>query len=334
MTRINRRLWHSIDLFKMAETTTLSHIVTTDEVDIDLSTREGIHNAVKLAIEAEKESLRLSVRQKRKHRVLAREGKANGGPRPYGYERTAKGELAIREPEAIIAREIVQRLRNGESARRVVDDLRARGLKTAGGREWHYSNLKRLIQSPRLCGMRTHHGTLYESAVIPAIISRQVWEELQSVWDGRSANRGIQARRYLLSGIVVCGRCGQPMVGRRWHDTRRGQVYDRYVCTKDIAFHHHPGCGKVFRNAEPIDIIVSEQVLHRLNFPDFLATLSAQTNQVELQDLLNQRQAKIAKRDSLYSDYLQDLLSREMWLKGQGELEDMIAAINRQLSNI
>jgi site-specific DNA recombinase len=333
MTRLNRRLWHSIDLFRMAETTTLCRIATTDGGGADLSTREGIQTAVTLAIEAEKESLRISVRQKRKHRALAKDGKANGGPRPYGYERSAKGTLEINEPEAAIVREIVRRLRNGESARSIVADLRARGLKTAGGRDWHYSNLKRLIESPRLCGMRTHLGTLHPSLVIPAIISRKEWEDVQSLWEGWAAH-GIQSRRYLLSGIVVCGRCDTPMVGRRWHDTRTGRTYNRYICTKDEAFHHRAGCGKVFRNADPIDILVTEAVLYRLDSPDFLAALSTRTNEKDLQDLLNQRQAKLAKRDSLYSDYLADVISRELWLRGKGELEDMVAAINRQLSTL
>jgi site-specific DNA recombinase len=90
----------------------------------------------------------------------------------------------------------------------------------------------------------------------------------------------------------------------------------------------------VFRNAEPIDILVTEAVLYRLDSPEFLAALGTQSNEAELQDLLNQRQAKLAKRDSLYSDYLSDVISRELWLRGKGELEDMIEVINRQLASM
>jgi site-specific DNA recombinase len=334
MSRLNRRLWYSIDLFRMAETTSLSQIATTDGGGLNLSTPEGIQNAIKLAMEAENESRRTSQRMKRKHRVLAKEGKANGGFRPFGHERTGKGELTVYEPEAEIVREIVRRLLDGESGRSVLHDLRQRKVKTTTGKDIHASDLVRIIESPRLCGLRTHLGTLHESEYIEPIISREDWEQLQIVWRARSANRGVQSKRYLLSGIVVCGQCGTPMVGRNWHDTRRSQVYQRYICPKDESYHHKPGCGKVFRNAEPIDLLVTEAVLYRLDSPEFLTALGTQTNEAELQDLLNQRQAKVAKRDSLYSDYLSDVISRELWLRGKGELEDMIESINRQLASM
>jgi site-specific DNA recombinase len=334
LSRLNRRLWLSIDLFRMAETTSLSQIATTDGGGVNLSTREGIQNAIKLAMEAENESGRTSQRMKRKNRILAKEGKANGGFRPFGHQRTGKGVLTIYEPEAEVVREIVRRLLDGESGRSVLHDLRRRGIRTTTGKVIHASDLVRIIESPRLCGLRTHLGTLHESNYIEPIISREKWEQLQVVWRARSANRGVQSRRYLLSGIVVCGQCDMPMVGRNWHDTRRGTVYQRYICTKDDSYHHHAGCGKVFRNADPIDILVTQAVLYRLDSPEFLAALGTQSNEAELQELLNQRQAKIAKRDEIYSQYLADELSKELWLRGKGELEDMIEVINRQLESL
>lgn len=332
LTRLNRRLWHSVDLFRLAETTSLRRIATTDGGGADLSTREGIQSAVTLAIEAEKESTRIGTRQKRKHRVLAKAGKANGGPRPFGHQRKGKGELTVYEPEAVIVREVVRRLLDGESAGSVLRDLREREVKTATGKQFHAADMKRLVESPRLCGKRTHHGTLYESEHIEAIISAEDWEQLQLVWGARAANKGVQSRRYLLSGILHCGNCGTPMVGRRYHENRAGKVYNRYICPKDEAYHHKAGCGKVFRNADPIDLLVSEAVLLRLDSPDFRAALGTQSNETELRELLNQRQAKIAKRDSIYNDYLADAISREMWLRGQAALDDMIESINRQLA--
>jgi site-specific DNA recombinase len=124
------------------------------------------------------------------------------------------------------------------------------------------------------------------------------------------------------------------MVGRRLHETRTGRIYRRYICPRDEAYHHRPGCGKVFRNADPIDTLVSEAVLYRLDSPEFLAALGTETNETELRKLLNERQARIAKRDSLYSDYLADVISREIWLRGDATLDEMIEGINRQLVSI
>jgi site-specific DNA recombinase len=244
-SRLNRNLRNSISLIALAYTTKLQHIAVTDPErhGFDLSTKSGIQNALEAAIEDEKEVTRLSGRQKRKQRVRAKEGKRNGGPRPFGYE--ADG-MTIRESEAAIIREVVRRLLDGESSRSIIMDLRRRGVKTSTGKEWHGHTLRRLISSPRIAGIRIHLGTHYK-AQWPAIISEEDWQQVQVVWRARARHGTVTPRRYLLTGILFCGNCDTPMVGQTWHDTRRPEtVTGRYRCAKDEAYYHRSGCGKIF----------------------------------------------------------------------------------------
>jgi site-specific DNA recombinase len=332
-SRLNRNLRNSINLIALAYTTKLQHIAVTDPErhGFDLSTKSGIQNALEAAIEDEKEVARLSGRQKRKNRVRAKEGRRNGGPRPFGYE--ADG-ITIRESEAVILREVVRRLLDGESSRSIIMDLRRRGVKTPTGKDWHGHTLRRIISSPRMCGIRTHLGTHYK-AQWPAIISEEDWQRLQVVWRARARHGSVVPRRYLLTGILFCGNCDTPMVGQTWHDTRRpGTITRRYRCAKDEAYYHRSGCGKIFRVAEPIELLVSEAVLRRLDSPDFIRALGAQANDGELKAKIDERQHKEDHKRELLEDRARGILNRSDYEYAKHIVEDEIEAINRQLATM
>jgi len=332
-SRLNRNLRNSIGLISLAYTTDLQHIAVTDpdRRGFDLSTRSGIQNALEAAIEDEKEVTRLSGRQKRKTRVRAKDGRTNGGPRPFGFE--ADG-TTIRESEAIILREVVRRLLDGESSRSIILDLRRRGVKTPTGKEWRVHTLRRIISSPRICGIRTHLGTHYP-AQWPAIISYEDWQRLQIVWRARAQHGTVEPRRYLLTGLLFCGNCDNPMVGQTWHDTRRpGSTIRRYRCAKDEAYYHRSGCGKIFRSAEPIELLVSEGVVRRLDSPDFVRALGAQANDGELKAKIDEREHKRAHQRELLEDRAHGILNRAEYEYAKHIVEDEIEAINRQLDTM
>jgi DNA invertase Pin-like site-specific DNA recombinase len=330
-SRLNRRLWKSIGLFQLAETTDLRAISTTDGGGFNLSTPEGIHNAITAAIEAEKESLRQASRIKRKKAVQARAGTFNGGSRPFGYE--ADG-ITVRESEAIIIRELAQRLLDGESSRSIVLDLRRREIKTATGRQWAADTLKRVFESKRICGVRTHLGVEYPASW-PAIIPREQWEQIRLILNTRSnSETRVQPRRYLLTGVVMCGLCDTSMIGSSWHDTRSGIVTARYRCPKDEAYHHRPGCGKVFRSAEPIEILVSEAVLYRLDSPDFLKALGAQANDYELKDMIDQQRADEARRDAIRTAYADGKIGLQDMIFIKNRLEEAMETRRRKMATM
>ena len=104
-------------------------------------------------------------------------------------------------------------------------------------------------------GLREHHGCHRLEAVWPGIIDRDAHERLRAILTdpGRQKFNGIDARRYLLSGFLVCGRCGKKLVARPAGDRRR-----RYVCASGPNF---GGCGKTGRLAEPVEQLVAEWVV-------------------------------------------------------------------------
>ncbi len=228
MPRLYRKLEELIDLFHLAETTPLHRIETTNQNGYDLSTGAGIHNAVSAVNNAMLESRQISDRTKRKKKARAEVGAFNGGKRPYGYEPDG---VTIRESEAEIIREVARRLLTGESLRSVTGDLNKRGVLTVTGKKWEYSNLRNMLQSPRLKGFRQHNGAEYP-AVWPAILDAETWELLQVVFRGSAtvAKQYREPRSYLLTGLIQCGACGKMTVAGFSKSDRYGNPNRSYYC--------------------------------------------------------------------------------------------------------
>src|SRR6266508_1513285 len=88
MPRLYRRIDELLHLLKLAETTQLQRIETTDGQYYDLSSGAGIHAAVIAVSTAALESRRISDRVKRIRKDMAEKGRPHGGSRAYGYDKT------------------------------------------------------------------------------------------------------------------------------------------------------------------------------------------------------------------------------------------------------
>lgn len=161
---------------------------------------------------------------------------ANTRQRPFGFE--ADG-ITVRESEA-------------EMVRSAVAGLLA-GTRTLGSvaREWGrtVTGTRKILQSPRLVGLRTFQGATY-TAVWPAIVDRDQWDLLQLLLAGRTTEP--RQRRHLLSGVAVCGTCEHKLKVL----ANRGRPYYRCV---------NPGCShKIARAADKLESHVEIRLLNQL----------------------------------------------------------------------
>jgi DNA invertase Pin-like site-specific DNA recombinase len=123
-----------LELIKLAESTSLNHIIAIEEGGgYDLSTGQGIHNAVSSVNNAMYESRKMSDRIKRKFRARAKNGLAHGGSRPYGYE--PGGMVVVREDEAKIIREVATRVTQGTPITVLARELNQRDIPSASGKQ-------------------------------------------------------------------------------------------------------------------------------------------------------------------------------------------------------
>jgi site-specific DNA recombinase len=235
--------------------------------DLDLMSSDGRTMARVLIAFANKSSMDTSRRTARKHLELAQAGEPVGGTRPFGWQRD-KRTLEPAEADALsrAASDVI----NGTALHTIAAQWNEQGLMTPRGNTWEKTILKRVLMSPRLAGWRVHRGTIalnqqgtpVRGAWTP-ILSCETWEALTAVLrdpkrTGDPRNH-VGARRYLLSGVVVCGLCSTPMYGAWW---KKGERHN-YTCP--IPTGSPGGCGKVAITGPPVDALISSLVLARLS---------------------------------------------------------------------
>jgi site-specific DNA recombinase len=325
MSRLYRRLDELLELIRLAETTQLSRIETTDGAAYYLNTAEGIHAAVSAVNNSILESRKLSDRLKRKKKARAAEGGYSGGSRPYGYE---KDGMTIREDEAEIYREVVRRVIAGESVTGITRDLNERGVTTGYGKQWRVENLKRLLEKKRYIGIREHGGMEYP-AQWPGIMTAEEYELIQAAY--RSRKRGPRPsglRSYLLTGLIYCSRCDNPMIGSA--KRVEGVSIRRYRCRHHDNTGRVIGCGTIFRMAEPLEDFVSEAILYRLDTSE----LKLDVEVPEIGPLMKQYDMQRRKLDELVEDYASGLLDRKQFAQAKTVVERQMAVTRGELSKV
>jgi DNA invertase Pin-like site-specific DNA recombinase len=227
-------------------------VATVKAGTIDLATPAGRAVARTLGAWARYESEHKSERIRRKHLQLAQSGEwSGGGNRAYGY--TSDGKSIVPE-EAAIIREAAERVLAGESLTSVAADLRLRGIQTSTGIAWRQSQLGRMLRTAHLSGQREHLGEIVAVGTWPAILT-----PAQTTRFRRMNTKGPGAPpRTLLSGILVCGRCGHRLLAKH-----TGGGYRAYTC---IPGKERGGCG-LSVTEKPLDALISAAVIEALSTP-------------------------------------------------------------------
>jgi site-specific DNA recombinase len=285
-----------------------------------------------------KSSADTSRRVKRKHKAMQQAGLPTGGPRPFGWKADRR---SLEEAEAEHLREAKRRLLAGEAVMSsVVSGWNRDGILSAKGKRWSLQTAKQVLRNPRICGYRTEYkiefdpetGTEHREAVPvydadgkpimgehEPIITVEEWEELCAlITSGTKAGTGHNARVYLLSGILRCGKggCGtrlRSMRASKAHKKPEGFFY--YMCPSKLK---GQGCGGVSIPGPEADELVRKMLIakHALEAEQRNAVPDAgewgKERELEMlgEDMLAAREAR--KRGLITAErYYQDLAGYE-----------------------
>jgi site-specific DNA recombinase len=196
-------------------------------------------------------------RQQRARLQAATSGKWSGGRRPYGY---APDGVTVHQAEAETLQWAAAQVLAGRSLNAIVADLNARGTRTSTGRPWRPTELARVLVRPRNAGLMVHRGQVVGPAGWPPILDEATWRGVTAVLQdpGRRTNTTV-VRRWLLSGLAVCGGCGDPVRSFSAGTSRGRTTKPVYTCRT----------GKhVVRDAAACDQLVEAVILERLSRPD------------------------------------------------------------------
>jgi site-specific DNA recombinase len=221
---------------------------------LDLASPSGRLIARQLGAYARFESEHHSDRAKRARLQAATAGRWSGGLRPYGWE--ADGVTLI-EAEARNIRWMASQVLAGVPLRAIARSLNDRGSQTSTGRPWTPKAVGLLLQRPRNAGLSVYRGEVVSEDAWTPTLDPDTWRGVVAVLGDPARNTtSSRARRWLLSGLALCGVCGEPVRSSvaAWGDRR----LPSYICP----------AGHVRRNAAELDAYVEAIVVERLSRPD------------------------------------------------------------------
>jgi site-specific DNA recombinase len=146
----------------------------------------------------------MSEREQRKMLQNVQHGKPPGGPRAYGYSRD--GRIIVPD-EAEDVRSMFVDLLAGASLSGIAAALNERGRPNRNGKPWSHNAVRGLLLNERYAALREYRDELYPGAW-PAIVTEDVWRAAKHVLEDQDrATSPGPGRRWLLSGIALCGVC-------------------------------------------------------------------------------------------------------------------------------
>lgn len=211
--------------------------------DMDPTTASG---RMVIGVLGEMAEMEIGVKGERHAAALRRHAHNGGvphGPAPYGY--TTSGDVVPEQAKFVVR--IFESFDGGDSLRSITAKLTADGIPSRSGRPWHVRTVRDMLTNPRYAGWAVYQGEIATDDKGDRIRGR--WEPLVSpeLFDviqarlsdpSRKTNRVGTDRRYLGSGLFVCGArgCGKPVQtvnGGKYfcggHLTREHRHVDRYV---------------------------------------------------------------------------------------------------------
>lgn len=325
LDRLHRRPVELEEFVSLCESVGVRDVATVT-ADIDLGNDDGLFMARIFAAFAAKESGRKSARIRRKMLQNAEQGLPHGSARPFGYE---PDKITVRPDEAKVIREVVDRYLAGASIRSLTIWLNDTGIAPAVSKSWQTTAVRQILISGRIAGLREHHGEVIGPAAWPAIITPAERDRILARMTARSLTKARAPRTYLLSGTLRCGRCGNRLFSQARHNNPQNRVR-RYVCLKGP---DHGGCGRLTVVALPVEELLTDAVLTRLDSPQLAQALAGKAGvDADVAVLAAQLDADQARLDELAGLYAEGAVSAREWIAARDPINNRIAQARRDIA--
>ncbi len=157
-----------------------------------------------------------------------------------------------------MVRKAAQAILTGESVRGLANSLNAAGSVSLNGKPWSNITLRRVLLRDRNAGLRVHQGKVVGKGDWEPLYDEDTHRRVVAILTapGRRVGPPTSAIKYLLSGLALCGVCGQPL---RVLLAGKDRTSDSYICKN--GYH-------VRRQMQPLDDLVTKVVVGRLTQPD------------------------------------------------------------------
>lgn len=209
----------------------------------------------------------------------------NGGTPPLGFDIDAEKHYILNESEAEAVKLIFSIYADGGSYDKIINELDKRGYKSKAGGKIGKPTIYDILHNERYKGTYIYNAQASKDSEgrrnrrkmkpdeeiiripdgVPRIISDEIWEKAQARLAGAKKTSNGAKRLYILTGKLVCGRCGGAMTGSSQRRVAGGEPYHYYVCATRS---NSRKCDKKAVRAELIERLVVEQIYNDILSPE------------------------------------------------------------------
>lgn len=311
-------------------------LFATVQGQIDLSTSNGRAMARVLVTMANKQSDDTSRRVKRKIQEQAENGQQHWAHAPYGYHLNG----TLQPIEAAVVRSMGEMFLEGYSYREIAYRLNESGKRTRAGSPWFAGTIRQFMRSERFAAIRLYDGQEY-AGKWNAIFTLDEWDAIKQKVQARREPFSAKpvAKRYLLTGVLVCGACGGYLYGMTKRDpSKKGQpqrqLRPTYQCRVRGETQRREGCGGVIVGAAPLDHLIREAVIYRLDTPDLAALLGSEGDASKIRELLAESKQLEGRKNALVDDYADGTLSKFAYVRARDRVEAKLSHLNGAIDQL
>ena len=221
--------------------------------------------------------LEQSLATKKAIRNNVSEGKVHGII-PYGFTKDENRKLIIDEEEAEIIKRIYKLSLEGVGTNKIAEILNNDGVLTRYNKSyvgtykinnkknpnisiknkkdtvWQGNTIRNLITNPIYKGERVFDEITYR---VKEIVKKDYWEKVNDNLKKNRNNSGKSVKhKYLLKGILRCGKCGRNYYGR----TRISKKDNYYMCSSKR--YKNENCGNRSINIDKLEELVWTKFIH------------------------------------------------------------------------
>jgi len=244
-----------------------------------------------------------------------------------GYDRGPDGNLVLNPDEAVTVRRIYSMFLKGMTPYGIATQLTADGIKSPGGKDkWNAGAVRSILTNEKYKGdallqksytvdfltkkKKVNEGEIpqyYVEGNHEAIISPDVFEQVQREIERRKASKGRHSGVHLFSGKIKCGQCGEWYGSKVWHSNSK---YRRVVWQCNHKFDGDEKCVTPHLTEEDIKTMFVSSVNQLITQKDaIIAALTASLDTAFDITALKAEQAELESEMMVVSDLIQKCIN-------------------------
>lgn len=260
--------------------------------------------------------------------------------RPYGYEINDDDIYEVVKHEAKIVKDIFRKYLEGESISGMSYDF---SEKMIDGKKWHHSTIRRILTNPIYAGGIRFKGKVYDGQHDP-IISMEDYKEAERQVKSRRIkhykkhnNRRPFQSKYVLSGLLTCGKCGCPMVISYAAKRADGSRNMYYKCNSRVKAYRQKydikkACGDEIYHKDQLENLVYSEIKSIELEQSSIDKLKTEETKITIEDYQKEIRNLIKQNSKLTDLYVDSLIEKDDFVERQKKLEDKKAYFETEIN--